>query len=191
MANRYQFNTELTGFIRLDEDGGKYNNRSFHFVIPPTVLEKMEQDRQELINWIKSKDNKRLGEGVPPWDEKGLVKYNYGEGDGSRKPKAEVLFVDAVGTPISKDVLKTVRGGTKVNLLCQQKPYAMGTFNTSFRVLGAQIIEIVTGNGAVDSGALSSDDIAEMFGKVDGFTQDEPAVRELVASAASEDSYDF
>ncbi len=192
MANRYTFTTKLEGFIKLDEDGGKFNNRSFSFTIPAKDLEKINADRDELIEWIQSKDNKRLPVGLPRWDDAGLIKYSFGAGDGSRKPVPEVVFVDCDGVPLTKQVLATIRKGTKVNLILQQKPYAMGSFNTSVRVLGAQVIELVTAEGASDSGSLEPDEIAAMFSKVDGFKQGDPQVRdEREPVAAAEGGYDF
>lgn len=191
MANRYKFASKLSGFIRLDEDGGKYNNRSFSFTIPPADLEKIEADRAELISWIKSKDNKRLPEGLPKWDDNGVVKYSYGQGDGSYKPKPEPVIVDTDGNPVSKEVLRSIREGTKVNIIIQQKPFAVGSFNTSIRVIGIQIVELVTSDGAVDSGDLSVEDVASLFGSVAGFKADEPAVRKAVAAVTGGDDYDF
>jgi hypothetical protein len=191
MANRYQFTTTLQGFIRVDEDGGKFNNRGFEFTIPADSLSKIEEDRVELINWIKSKDSKRLADGLPVWSDDGTIKYSYGQGDGSRKAKPEPVFVDATGVPIEKAVLKDVRKGTKVNIILQQKPYAMGTFNTSVRVIGVQIIELAAGNGATDSGDLSEEEVAGMFGVVKGFSQADPAVRKTEEPVAAGDSYDF
>jgi len=191
MANRYKFTSKLSGFIRIDEDGGKYNNRSFCFTIPPADLKKIEADRAELISWIKSKDSKRMAEGVPAWNEDGIVKYNYGAGDGSRKPRPEPVIVDSNGDPVSKDVLKSVREGTKVNIIIQQTPYAMGTFNTSLRVIGVQIVELITVGGAADSGGLSVEEVATMFGSVEGFKASEPAVRDARPALEPDDSYDF
>jgi hypothetical protein len=192
MANRYKFTTTLQGFIRVDADGGKFNNRGFEFTIPADTLETIDKDRLELINWIKTKETtKRLPDGLAPWDDSGTMKYSYGKGDGSRKPKQEPVFVDATGAPIERAVLKDVRKGTKVRILLQQKPFAMGTFNTSVRVIGVQIIELATGNGAVDSGDLSVDEVAALFGTTDGFSQSDPAVRQAEEPVAAGDSYDF
>ena len=191
MANRYTFATTLEGYINVAEDSGKFNNRCLSFVVPADTLKQMDSDRTDLIAWIKSKDNKRLAEGIPVWDESGLIKYSYGVGDGSRKPKPAPHFVDSNGTPVSLEVLKSVRKGTKCNIIVQQKPYAMGTFNTSVRVVGVQIIELASGNGAVDSGDLSVEDVASMFGTVQGFSQDEPSVRKAEETTGDGESYDF
>tara|TARA_R100000406_G_C3098682_1_gene121373 strand:- start:299 stop:874 length:576 start_codon:yes stop_codon:yes gene_type:complete len=191
MANRYTFPTTLNGFVNVFEDSGKYNLRSFAYTVPKATLQKMESDREELLQWARSKSSGRVQEAMTPWDEAGLVKYSYGAGDGSRKPKPEPVFVDTDGAPLSPEILRDVRAGTKANLIVQQKPYSMGpNIGTSLRVVGVQVVELVTNNGAVDSGTLSVDEIAGMFGKVDGFKASDPAVRQ-VESAGKGDDYDF
>ena len=191
MANRYKFSTELTGFISVGEDSGKFNNRTFAYTIPSDTLNQIETDREELLTWAKSKASGRVQVAMTPWDDAGVCKYTYGEGDGSRKAKPEPVFVDTSGDPIEKAVLMGVRRGTKVNIIVDQKPYAMGpNVGTSMRVIGVQIVELVSGNGAVDSGDMSVEDVAAMFGSVEGFKADSPAVRPA-ATASSEDSYDF
>ena len=192
MANRYQFTTSLEGFIAVYEDTGKFNNRTFAYTIPSDTLSKIEADRVELIAWAKTKATGRVQEAMTPWDDAGLCKYTYGAGDGSRKAKPEPVFVDTNGDPIDKSVLMGVRKGTKVNIIAQQKPYAMGpNVGTSLQVIGVQIVELVTGNGAVDSGDMSVEDVAAMFGSVEGFKADSPAVRPAPVEAGSVDSYDF
>lgn len=192
MANRYQFTTALEGFVNVFEDSGKFNNRTFAYTIPASTLEKVEADREELIKWAKSKASGRVQEAMTPWDESGLCKYTYGAGDGSRKGKPEPVFVDTEGNPIEKAVLKDVRKGTKVRIIVDQKPYAMGpNVGTSMRVIGVQIVELVTGNGAVDSGDLSVEDVAGMFGTTDGFKQSEPAVRQADSTEPTEAATDY
>ena len=192
MANRYKFATELTGFISVGEDSGKFNNRTFAYTIPTDTLNQIETDREELLTWAKSKASGRVQIAMTPWDDTGTCKYTYGEGDGSRKAKPEPVFVDTNGEPIEKSVLLGVRKGTKVNIIVDQKPYAMGpNVGTSMRVIGVQIVELVSGNGAVDSGDMSVADVAAMFGSVEGFKADSPAVRPAPASESTEESYDF
>ena len=192
MANRYKFATALEGFVSVGEDSGKFNNRTFAYAIPHDTLTQVESDREELLKWAKSKASGRVQEAMTPWDDAGLCKYTYGAGDGSRKPKPEPVFVDTNGDPITKEVLKSVRKGTKVNIIVDQKPYAMGpNVGTSMRVIGVQIVELVSGNGSVDSGDLSVEDVAALFGSVESFKADEPAVRDARPEATTEDSYDF
>ena len=191
MANRYKFQTVLDGFVSVGEDSGKFNNRTFAYTIPTDVLPKVEADREELLQWAKSKTTGRVQEAMTPWDEAGVCKYTYGAGDGSRKPKPEPVFVDTNGDAIPREVLLTVRKGTKVNLIVDQKPYAMGpNVGTSMKVVGVQIVELVTANGAVDSGDLSVEDVAAMFGNVDGYKADSPAVRDARPEDEATD-YDF
>lgn len=192
MANRYKFQTALEGFISVAEDGGKFNNRTFAYAIPHETLVQVEKDREELIKWAKSKATGRVQEAMTPWDDAGVCKYSYGAGDGSRKPRPEPVFVDTNGDPISKEILKTVRKGTKVNLIVDQKPYAMGSnIGTSLRVVGVQIVQLVSSNGAVDSGDLSVEDVAAMFDQVEGFKASDPAVRDERPTETAEDTYDF
>ena len=192
MANRYVFNTTLEGFINVYEDSGKFNNRTFAYKFDAATLEQAEKDREELLKWAKSKATGRVQEAMTPWDDEGLCKYTYGAGDGSRKGKPEPIFVDSDGEVIERSVLKDVRRGTKVRLIVQQKPYSMGpNVGTSLRVLGVQIIELATGNGAVDSGDMSVDDVAALFGKTDGYKASEPAVRKAEDTVGDGDSYDF
>ena len=192
MANRYQFTTTLEGFIAVYEDTGKFNNRTFAYTIPSDTLSKIEADRVELIAWAKTKATGRVQEAMTPWDDSGLCKYTYGAGDGSRKPKPEPVFVDSTGAPIERSVLKDVRKGTKVNIIVDQKPYCMGSnVGTSMKVIGVQIIELATGNGAVDSGDLSAEEVAGMFGAVKGFSQSDPSVRKAEETTGDGESYDF
>ena len=192
MANRYVFNTTLEGFINVYEDSGKFNNRTFAYKFDAATLEQAEKDREELLKWAKSKATGRVQEAMTPWDDEGLCKYTYGAGDGSRKGKPEPIFVDSDGEVIDRNILKDVRRGTKVRLIVQQKPYSMGpNVGTSLRVLGVQIIELATGNGAVDSGDMSVDDVAALFGKAEGYKASEPAVRKAEDTVGDGGSYDF
>ena len=172
MANRYQFTTELGGFVQVYKDSGKFNNRCFSYTIPPATLAEVEADRVELLKWAKTKATGRSQVTLSPWDESGIVKYSYGQGDGSRKPKPEPQFFDKDGEPLDPEVLRKVHAGTKVSLIIQQKPYAMGgNVGTSLRVLGIQVLEIKTHESAQgDRDAysfgddhLSQDDLGALF----------------------------
>tara|TARA_B100001063_G_scaffold126315_1_gene118016 strand:- start:143 stop:721 length:579 start_codon:yes stop_codon:yes gene_type:complete len=192
MANRYVFNSTLEGFINVYEDSGKFNNRCFAYKLSPEALAEAESDREELLKWAKSKATGRVQEAFAPWNDEGVCKYSYGAGDGQSKPKPEPIFVDSEGDVIDKAVLRDVRKGTKVRLIVQQKPYSIPQkVGTSMRVLGVQIIELATGNGSVDSGDLSVDDVNALFGKVEGYKASEPAVRKAEETTGDGESYDF
>jgi hypothetical protein len=187
MANRHVIDTILEGFINVYEDSGKYKTRSFKYKIPADVVQKLEGEREELLDWAKSKATGRVQEAFAPWDDEGLAGYSYGE---ARPNNPIPVFVDTTGEPVEMSVLRDIRKGSKVRLIIQHKPYSLpGKIGTSIKVVGCQIVELVTGNGVVDSGNLSAEDISSMFGTVDGFKADSPAVRP--AAVASEDSYDF
>ena len=186
--NRYTFATTLEGFVNVFEDSGKYNNRCFAFKVPSDVLPQMEKDRDELLAWAKTKVTGRVTTNLPKWDEEGLVKFSYGGETGRKEP----IFVDTEGQAIDRGILKDLRKGTKVRLIVQQSPYTKPAMGTTLKVLGVQIVELVTGNGAVDSGDLSVEDVASLFGTTDGFKADAPAVRPAEETTSTPtDEYDF
>ena len=186
--NRYVFNTALEGFVNVYEPSGKFNNCCFAFRLPADVLEQAEADREELLTWARTKvDNpKRIALNPPKWDDEGLVKFSYGGDTGRPDP----VFVDTEGQVVEKATLKDVRRGTKVRLIVQQSPYTKPAMGTTLKVLGVQIVELVSGSGAVDSGDLSAEDVAGIFGSVEGFKSSSPAVRDGRPSEESA-GYDF
>lgn len=187
--NRYVFDTALEGFVNVYEPSGKFNNCCFAFRLPSEVLAQAEQDREELLTWAKTKvDNpKRIALNPPKWDDEGLCKYSY-DGDTNRPAP---VFVDTSGDPLDKSVLRDVRKGTKVRLIVQQSPYTKPAMGTTLKVLGVQIVELATGNGAVDSGDLSAEDVAAIFGQASGFKQSAPAVRKAEEVTGDGEAYDF
>jgi len=188
MANRHVIDTALDGFINVYKDSEQYKTRSFKYKIPADVIQKLEAEREELLIWARSKATGRVQEAFAPWDDEGLVGYAYGE---SRPNNPIPVFVDTMGEPIEMSVLQNVRKGTKVRLIIQHKPYCMiGKIGTAIKVVGCQIVELVTGNGAVDSGDLSVDDVVAMFGTTDGYKADSPAVRPAAVDS-TEDNYEF
>ena len=185
--NRYVFSTTLEGFINLGEPAGKFNNCSFSFRLTPEVLEQAVQDREELLDWARTKvDNpKRVALNPEKWDDEGLVKYSFDGDTGRPRP----VFVDASGDVVPVSVLKSAARGTKVKIACQQVPYTKPAMGTTLKVLGVQVVELVTSNGASDSGNLSVDDVKNLFGTTEGFKAGAPQVRD--DRGAAEDSYDF
>ena len=152
MANRYTFNTELVGFVAVDKDQGKFNNRTFGYQIPEETLEQMHSDRVELLSWAKKQTKvKRPWEVVTVWDDKGTAKFTYGAGDGSRKPKPEPEFVDVHGRRLNQEQLSLIKQGSKVCLTIDQKPYMFedtktrhtkATIGTTLRVIEVKALEV-------------------------------------------------
>ncbi len=180
MANEYIFPTKLEGYIRVDENGGKYDNRCFSFPLPPDIRKKMDEDREQLLAWLDTKPNAKSAVTRPAkWEGKDVVSYNY-DGKKSKAP----IFVDTEGTPLSKDVLKSLGKGSEVQLIVQQKPYCVsGVKGTSFHVIAARVHKLVTFSGASDKGELSIDDINSMFLKTEGYKQDQPVVTDASPSS--------
>ncbi len=190
---RYQIQTKLDGFIRMDEDGGKFNNRGFSFLIPSKLLPELDKAHDELCEHQKSKlKGKRVEVGNPKWEEDGLVSYSYGEGDGTRKVIFPPVVIDTEGELVSKPTLKSIRGGTEANVMFEITGYNYGNkVGTKFRVLGVQITKLVTFGGATDAGSLSVEEVAGMFGTTDGFKQADPQVSDEREATGTPASYDF
>ena len=55
MPNSYTLNAELSGFVAVEKNEGKHNNRSFGYQIPEETLEQIHSDRVDLLVWVKSK----------------------------------------------------------------------------------------------------------------------------------------
>ena len=122
MANRYTFNTELVGFVAVEKDQGKFNNRTFGYQIPEETLEQMHSDRVELLSWVKKQTKaKRPWEAITVWDEKGIAKFTYGAGDGSRKKKPQPEFVDVHGRSLNQKQLSLIKQGSKVCLTVEEQ----------------------------------------------------------------------
>ena len=173
MANEYIFPTKLEGFIRVDENGGKYDNRCFSFALPTDIVKKMEEDRDQLLSWLDTKPNAKGAVTRPSkWEGRDVISYSY-DGKKSKAP----IFVDTEGTPLTKDVLKSLGKCTEVQLIVQQKPYCIsGVKGTSLSVIAARVHKLVTFSGASDHGELTMDDINSKFLKTDGYKQDTPVV---------------
>ena len=189
MTNRYTFETTLEGFINVDKPSGKFNNCCFSFRLPEAILEKAQADREELLKCVATKvDNpKRLNTNLPKWDEEGLVKYSY-DGDTGRD---KVLFVDTEGQVLDDATRASIRKGTKVRLIVDHKPYSKPAMGTTLKVLGAQVIELVSGE-VTDSGDLTEEDIVALFAAepAAGFKQSAPAPRKATTDG-DEETYDF
>ena len=81
MPNSYTFNTEVSGFVAVEKDQGKFHDRSLVYQIPEETLEQIHSDRFDLLMWAKNKTKaKKPWEVVTPWDDKGNCKFTYGAG---------------------------------------------------------------------------------------------------------------
>ena len=154
-------------------------------IIDEDMVSKLEHDRTESLKWAESKlkNPKRSVLKPEPWEEVAENKYKakFSWNDEKRPP-----VVDTEGTPIT-DERTPLYSGSKVKLAFYQKPYILKdqtTYGTSLKLVGIQVV-VTNGSAGVDTGDLGADDVAEMFGKTDGFKVSDPNVQ------PSEDTDDF
>ena len=161
---------------------------SLSAVVDETLVKKLETDRVDSLKWAESKlkNPKRSLLKPEPWEEvaegKYKVKFSWNE---DLKPPV----VDTEGTPVT-DLNTPIYGGSTVKLAFYQKPYILKdgvTYGTSLKLLGVQLVSI-QGEAGVDSGDLSPEDVAALFGKTQGFKTSEPNV---TPSPTTTDDDDF
>ena len=145
-------------------------------VIDQDLVNRIEDDRTETLKWAESKlkNPKRSVLKPEPWEEvsdgKYKIKFSWNE---DNKPP----IVDTEGTQIT-DESTPIYSGSKVKVAFYQKPYILKdgvTYGTTLKCVGVQIVSINSTAG-VDTGDMSSTDVAELFGKTEGFKASEPNV---------------
>ena len=144
--------------------------------LPGEMIDALEADRVENLKWAESKlkNPKRSTLKPEPWEEVAdgqyKVKFSYSE---ETKPP----IVDTEGTPIT-DESTPVYSGSKVKVAFYQKPYILKdgvTYGTSLKLVGVQVVSVSSSAGT-DSGDLSSEEVAELFGNTKGYKTSEPNV---------------
>ena len=164
---------------------------SLKAIVDEDMADKLDQDRVESLKWAESKlkNPKRSTLKPEPWEEvaegKYTVKFSWNE---ENKPPV----VDTKGTPVTDENIP-VYSGSQVKLAFYQKPYILRdgiTYGTSLKLLGVQL---VSRNGAagVDTGDMSTSEVAALFGSTEGFTSGEPNVQPTERVTEGEDMDDF
>ena len=145
-------------------------------VFTDDLIEQLEEDRTEVLKWCESKlkNPKRATLKPEPWEEvsDGKYKVKFSWNDETKPP-----VVDTEGTPVT-DTNTPVYAGSKVKLAFYQKPYILKdgvTYGTSLKLQGIQIVT-VNGSAGVDTGDLDEAQVAELFGKTNGFKSGDPNV---------------
>ena len=160
---------------------------SLSTVLDEEMIEKLEANREEALEWAKSKlkNPKRATLRPEPWEEvsegKYKVKFSWNE---ETKPPV----VDTEGTPVT-DENTPVYSGAQVKVAFYQKPYLLKdgvTYGTSLKCLGIQLVSL-TSSAGVDSGDMSVEDVAALFGTTKGYKQGEASV----VTDPGEDAADF
>ena len=161
---------------------------SLSAILNDDVVEKLEEDRTEVLKWAESKlkNPKRATLKPEPWEEVSEGKY---KAKFSWNEDNTPTIVDSEGTVITNTALPIYSGST-VKLAFFQKPYILKdgvTYGTSLKLKGIQIISLSSSAG-VDAGDMDADDVAELFGKTKGFKADDPSV---TPAPAAETDVDF
>ena len=174
MSNKNVHVTEevkLEGFQAVLEPG-KFGY-SLSAVVDNTLIDKLENERGEVLNWAESKlkNPKRATLKPTPWEEvadgKYKIKFSWGE---DRKPPV----VDSEGSPVT-DAKTPLYGGSTVKLGFFQKPYILKdgvTYGSSLKLLGVQVVALNSEAG-VNSDDLSTEQVADLFGETKGFKASE------------------
>ena len=154
-------------------------------VVDQEMVDRLEEDRAESLKWAESKlkNPKRSTLKPEPWEEvaEGKYKIKFSWNEETKPP-----VVDTEGVQVT-DPNTPVYSGSRVKLAFYQKPYILRdgvTYGTSLKLRGVQIVSLNSTAG-VDTGDMNTDDVAELFGKTEGFKQSEPNV------TPSEDEVDF
>jgi hypothetical protein len=140
------------------------------------MVDKLEEDRVEALKWAESKlkNPKRSVLKPEPWEEvtDGVYKIKFSWNEEMKPP-----IVDTEGTPIT-DERTPLYSGSQVKLAFYQKPYLLKdgvTYGTSLKLQAVQVVAL-NGQAGVDTGDLSTEDAAALFGNTAGFKQAAPNV---------------
>jgi len=145
-------------------------------LVDQSLVDVLEDDRVESLKWAESKlkNPKRSTLKPEPWEEvtEGQYKVKFSWNEESRPP-----VVDTEGTVIDDDNTP-LYAGSRVKLAFYQKPYILRdgvTYGTSLKLVGVQLVSLNTAAG-VDTGDMSAENVAALFGKTEGFKASEPNV---------------
>ena len=158
----------LEGFQAILEPG-KFGY-SLSAVVDDALVETLETERTDVLKWAESKlkNPKRSTLRPTPWEEvatgKTRLKFSWSE---DRKPPV----VDTEGTPIT-NTKTPLYGGSTVKLGFYQKPYILKdgvTYGSSLKLVGVQVVKLNTEAGVKPNDELSTEEVADLFGKSEGF----------------------
>ena len=162
-------NVKLEGFQAILEPG-KFGY-SLSAVVDASVVDTLETERKDVLKWAESKlkNPKRATLKPTPWEEvaEGKYKLKFSWNEEKRPP-----VVDTEGTPVT-DTKTPLYGGSTVKLGFYQKPYILRdgiTYGSSLKLVGGQVVELNSSAAGTDSGDLNESEVADLFGKTDGYT---------------------
>ena len=161
---------------------------SLSAIVDADMIKRLEEDREQSLEWAKSKlkNPKRSVLKPEPWVEseetKDMYRIKFTWNEETRPP-----IVDTMGTPVTNENTP-LYSGSQVKLAFYQKPYILKdgeTYGTSLKILGVQVVSL-NGTAGVDSGDMTHEDVAAMFGSSKGFKQSEPVVTPAQKEAVSD-----
>ena len=161
---------------------------SLSAIIDQDMVNKLEDDREDGLNWAKSKvkNPKRAVLKPEPWEEvaDNQYKVKFSWNDETKPP-----VVDTEGTLIT-DVNMPIYSGSKVKLAFYQKPYILpdNSYGTSLKLKGIQVVSL-SSSADVDVGDMSNEDVAALFGTTQGFKVSEPNVIPPAQTTEPEDDF--
>jgi len=149
---------------------------SLNAIVDQNMVDQLETDRPNSLAWAESKlkNPKRSTLKPEPWEEVAEGKYKV---KFSWKDETKPVIVDTEGTVLT-DKNIPLFSGSKVKLAFYQKPYVLVdgvTYGTSLKLVGVQIVS-VSSNAGTDVGDMDDTDVANLFGKTEGFKQSEPNI---------------
>ena len=144
---------------------------SLSAVVDKSIVDKLESERSDVLKWAESKlkNPKRASLKPEPWEEvsDGKYKLKFSWNEDNRPP-----VVDTEGTPVT-DTKTPLYAGSTVKLGFYQKPYILRdgvTYGSSLKLVGVQVVELNSSAAGTDSGDLNETEVADLFGKTDGYT---------------------
>ena len=165
---------------------------SLSAVVDTNVVDKLEDERSEVLKWAESKlkNPKRSTLKPEPWEEGSKDKYKikFSWNEDNRPP-----VVDTEGTQLTDTNLPLYAGAT-VKLGFYQKPYILRdgvTYGSSLKLVGVQVVS-VKGEAGVDTGDMDVTAVAELFGKSSGFKAADPNITpDTTPISVEDDDEDF
>ena len=153
------------------------------------MVDRLEEDRVEALKWAESKlkNPKRSTLRPEPWEEvsEGVYKIKFSWNEEMKPP-----IVDTEGTPIT-DERTPLYSGSQVKLAFYQKPYLLRdgiTYGTTLKLQAVQVVAL-NGQAGVDTGDMTTEDAAALFGNTTGFKQAAPNVSVTTDDDGEEDEF--
>ena len=165
---------------------------SLSAVVDTNVVNKLEDERAEVLKWAESKlkNPKRSTLKPEPWEEVSKDKYKikFSWNEENRPP-----VVGTEGTQLTDTNIPLYAGST-VKLGFYQKPYILRdgvTYGSSLKLVGVQVVS-VKGEAGVDTGDMDVSAVAELFGKSSGYKASDPnIIPDTTPSSVEDDEEDF